>query len=600
LFDSSLLVPGIKPIPSGITKTTGRLATLSRIDAFAVVILCAFVVGTWLPRFRGPIDLRWDGAVYYILGTSLAEGKGYRLLNEPGEILEVQYPPLLPLIVAAHQRVLGTSDPIIVGQSLRLSFFLVFIFYIVGIYLVLRNHLPLKYAFVGTLLCLFNLHTYLMSDLLFPEIPFAFVTILFILCSRNHSRRIYPILAGLLAIAAYALRTIGTTVLAAWIAESLFKRQFKRAALRLVLSALPVLCWQGYISLVESGPRYHRPFYDYQRANYLCYNVSYANNIFSLKDPFTPEAGRAALQDIAARFTHNLTWIPTSLGAAVSSTTRLWELPWNSFNMPFPVATPWPAHVMLITLGFLILGGLGLLVIRRQFMIPFYISSYFIMMCLTPWPEQFYRYLVPVAPFLVLSLFTMLLAIRDQCQKLLPAPWKAAGLAVTISLVAVILIQQSLTLFVTFTKWHPEVVYNRQQDSGAQHRLFFYHDAYRVLDKGLEWLKLRAKATDVVAGSMPHWVYLRTGLKAVMPPYEPDPAKAQHLLNSVPVKYLILDEELAIDTRRYTSPVVRSFPGGWKRVYSASVISEFGTELKNRFEIYERVDSQITSAAANR
>jgi len=556
------------------------------------------IVGIWLPRFRGPIDLRWDGAVYYILGTSLAEGKGYRLLNEPGEIEEVQYPPLLPLIIAAHERVLGTTDPIIVGQSLRLSFFFIFLFYILGIYLLLRNHLPLRYAFVGVLLCLFNLHTYFLSDLLFPEIPFAFVTILFVLCTRNHSRRIYSILAGLFAIAAYALRTIGTTVLAAWIAESLFKRQFKRSALRLALSAVSVLCWQGYISLVESGPQYQHPFYDYQRANYLCYNVSYAKNIFSLKDPFTPESGPASLQDIAARFTHNLTWIPTSLGAAVSSTLRLWELPWKSYKMQFPVATPWPAHVMLITLGSLILCGLGLQVIRRQLMIPFYISSYIIIMCLTPWPEQFYRYLAPVAPFLVLSLLTMLLQIRDQSQQILPAPWKAAGLTVTIVLLAVVLIQQSLTLFATYTRWHSEAAYAGPHNSQTRHRLFFYHDAYRVLDKGLDWLKLRAKPTDVVASSMPHWVYLRTGLKAVMPPYEPDPAEAQHLLNSVPVKYLILDEELAIDTRRYTSAVVRTFPAEWKRVYSASVISEFGTELANRFEIYERVNSQISSAAA--
>lgn len=65
---------------------------------------------SWLPRRSGPIDLRWDAGTYYILGTSLAEGKGYRLLSEPGEIQAIQYPPLLPAIVAMHQRVLGTSD----------------------------------------------------------------------------------------------------------------------------------------------------------------------------------------------------------------------------------------------------------------------------------------------------------------------------------------------------------------------------------------------------------------------------------------------------------------------------------------------------------
>ena len=32
-------------------------------------------------------------------GTSIAEGKGYRLLNEPGEIKAVRQPPLLPAFV---------------------------------------------------------------------------------------------------------------------------------------------------------------------------------------------------------------------------------------------------------------------------------------------------------------------------------------------------------------------------------------------------------------------------------------------------------------------------------------------------------------------
>ena len=34
-----------------------------------VVVLVAVVM--WVPRQAGPIDLRWDGAVYYLLGLSL-------------------------------------------------------------------------------------------------------------------------------------------------------------------------------------------------------------------------------------------------------------------------------------------------------------------------------------------------------------------------------------------------------------------------------------------------------------------------------------------------------------------------------------------------
>src|SRR5262245_9284032 len=96
---------------------------------------------SWLPRLRGPLDLRYDAGVYYILGTSLANGNGYRLLNEPGAIQAVQYPPLLPLFAAAHQRVAGSSDPAIAGHLLRVSFFAIFLCFIVAVYLLSRHYL---------------------------------------------------------------------------------------------------------------------------------------------------------------------------------------------------------------------------------------------------------------------------------------------------------------------------------------------------------------------------------------------------------------------------------------------------------------------------
>src|SRR5436309_13965020 len=94
----------------------------------SVLILLSLLL--WLPRLRGPLDLRYDAGVYYTLGTSIAEGKGYRLLNEPGAIQAIQYPPLLPLLGAAHERVLGTSDPAVVGPWLRRTFCVLFLGYI--------------------------------------------------------------------------------------------------------------------------------------------------------------------------------------------------------------------------------------------------------------------------------------------------------------------------------------------------------------------------------------------------------------------------------------------------------------------------------------
>ena len=73
----------------------------------ALLLVC---VAIWIPRLTGPLNFRWDASTYYVLGTALAEGKGYRLLNEPGEIQAVQYPPLLPMMVAGYQWAMGTTD----------------------------------------------------------------------------------------------------------------------------------------------------------------------------------------------------------------------------------------------------------------------------------------------------------------------------------------------------------------------------------------------------------------------------------------------------------------------------------------------------------
>src|SRR4051794_4874336 len=98
------------------------LRTERRHDLICRGVVVLVWLALWIPRLSGPLNFRWDASAYYILGTSLAEGKGYRLLNEPGEIEAVQYPPLLPMIVAAHQRIMGTNDHFRVGSALRITY----------------------------------------------------------------------------------------------------------------------------------------------------------------------------------------------------------------------------------------------------------------------------------------------------------------------------------------------------------------------------------------------------------------------------------------------------------------------------------------------
>jgi len=280
------------------------------------VVLVAVAVLLWVPRLSGPLSLKWDASTYYVLGTALAEGKGYRLLNEPGEIEAVQYPPLLPLIVSVHQWAMGTSDYVKVGSALRLTYFVLSTLFLLAVYALARKlSSRLCALLVGVMTALSFLSFLQPSDILYAEIPFALVTMMFLLCHQRNDRPFFAAISGLLGVgvAAYLLRTAGLALLLAWIAESLIRRRFRQAALRAAVAALPVLLWQVHIWRVTASDEYHHPAYSYQRADYQYANVTYGKNS-RLLDPFRPELGYVQFRDLGGRLARNIVSIPSALG----------------------------------------------------------------------------------------------------------------------------------------------------------------------------------------------------------------------------------------------------------------------------------------------
>ncbi len=560
---------------------------LYRKDFIVIGVLIALAVFLWLPRLRGPIDLRWDGGAYYLLGTSLAEGKGYRLLNEPGEIQSTLHPPMLPLIVAMHQLVLGTNDPLTVGHWLRIFYFLLFIAYAIAVFLMLRALLPLGYAFVAALACLLQLHTVFMSDLCFPELPFGLATVLFTLCHLKSGERSRRLLSAPLAVIAYALRSVGVALLAARVVESICERRFRQAARPLLILIIPVLGWFGYIAYIESGHEYKNPAYEYQRADYAYINVSYARNM-KFRDPFSPELGYASFRDKVEKFFSNLSLMPSRLGEAVSARGTFLDLFRQEVNKRsgHHLLPPLVVPFALFVLAALIVCGICLLLSARQYLIPFYILFSIVVICATPWPAQFNRYLSPLSPFLLLSLFVAVKAISERLSKLPTARRGLIRAGLNIAVVALIFIPQVATLFLVYGKWHQKADFSIASGERVEYRLFFYNHLYRATDAGLDWLKSNAKNGGIIAATTPQWAYLRTGLKSVLPPLELDAEKAQRLLDTVPVKYLIVDEG---DFNKYTTRVVAAHPELWHRIYVYTDSLESQEQNSGKFEIYERV-----------
>jgi hypothetical protein len=531
-------------------------------DLICLALLLLVWLAVWVPRLHGPIDLRWDASTYYVLGTSLAEGKGYRLLNEPGEIAAVQYPPLLPMIVAAHERILGTNDFVKVGSALRFSYFFLSGFYLLSVYALARRLLSPLYALLVGVITALSFYSFLHpSDTLYAELPFALVSMLFLLCQHHGDRPLNAIASGFLGVFAYLLRTAGLALLAAWIAQSLIRRRFREAAIRLIVSAIPLLLWQAYIWRVTNSYEYLHPAYSYQRAPYYYSNVTYGENS-RLVNPFRPELGRTALGDLPRRVARNLAAVPISLGESALVDSR--------FGIPgHERKSSRVLYICLIAAGLSALAGAAIVAFGRHWLLSLYFTFMVGLIVLTPWKEQFWRYFAPIAPLTLIFITLALLTTRHWLTCRGPKWARATGAVVTpLAFAGVLVIQLAVAVYFLRTLL-PVSYYDASGREQTLH-LLTYGAPCHSLDSAFEWVRRHAAASAVIATAVPHMAYIRSGHKAVLAPLERDPAKASRLLEEIPVDYLVLDQLGApFISEHYAAPVVAQRPDQWRLLYTA-------------------------------
>jgi hypothetical protein len=540
--------------------------------AEAVVVAIALLV--WAPRLTGPIDLRWDAGVYYVLGTSLATGHGYRILSEPGSPEALEYPPLLPVVVAVHERVLGTTNPDVVAPWLRKLYFVIFVFYALTVLALAKRHLRPWFALAAAALCLLQMVTIFLSDLLFADLPFALVSVVFVLVAASGLPPSRPWLheatSFALAATGFLLRTAGVALLAAWVLEALARRRWRLALVRGALALLPVIAWQGYVARVHGSYEYTHPAYEYQRAPYQNYNVTYAENI-RLLDPFRPERGLVDAAALTERVKTNFAEMPAALGEVVSTKAEFWRrsVLWAQDRLFGRAVIPLRVvSVPIFGFAALVIAGLVVLIRRGAWLMVFIVLGSVALICLTPWPEQFWRYLMPIAPFLTIA---VVLASERFEAALRGSVWTTA-LARTIFaglLVLALTVQVYAALWLFGERAHAEGETFVPGGSSASARFFYHDNSWRAWEQAVAWIGAHASPGEIVATIAPHQVYLQTGLRAVYPPMDADPARARRLLEAVPVSYVIVDKlRYRHFSRRYAFPAVQSDPVGWRLVWS--------------------------------
>lgn len=560
------------------------------------VLVVGVALILWIPRLTGPIDLRWDGGVYYLLGSSLATGHGYRLTNEPGSPEAVQYPPLLPVFIAALQRFSATSDPAIIAPRLRLFYAVIFLAYSLAVLALARQYLPVALAAMVTILSLLHHLTVFFSDLLFADLPFALASVLFAIIAFSSADQPAPrkeIIAFLFALVAFAFRTMGLALFAAWVGQALLGGRWKLALARCGLAVLPIIAWEAYVLRVNRNNEFTHPAYEYQRADYQYSNVTYVANAL-MTNPFRPELGRVDTIGLGKRLLENLPWLTMAAGEELCAAALSWpslDLKTRLFRHGAPATVDQAegfalgSHersfrslygfkaVPLAALALILGAGVVIACRQKRWLLFLIITTTLVMVWATPWRIQFTRYLVPIMPFLFIAATLGYLRFYQVVPRsgLLRSLLRAALILLLVGAVF-------LNLFGT-VKWF------RLRSSAAGLSLakalshqarFFAHDVtWQRWEVAANWIATHSEQTAIVATSAPHLLYLLTQRQAVLPPMEVDSKRELQLLTAVPVDFVIIDEVNSLDvTRHYALPAISQAPD-WRLMYSDRATSVY-------------------------
>jgi hypothetical protein len=464
---------------------------------------------------------------------------------------------------------LGSTDPAIVAPWLRISYAALFLIYALAILALAKRYLRPMYALAATGLCLVHHSTIFLSDALFAELPFAMVSVVFVLVAgcrflASGGEWVREGVSFGLAAAGFLLRTAGVALFAAWVVEALVRHRWRLAITRVMLTFLPVLLWQMHVGRVRSSDEYRHPAYEYQRAPYQFYNVSYADNAL-LVDPSRPELGRVGVGALAVRLTKNFPHVAKAAGEAISASSFYWRqtlfdaqdrLLGRQLIPPGVVTAP---IIMLVALT-----GIGLAMLARSgaWLIVVYVIGSIGLICTTPWSFQFQRYVAPIAPFLTVAVLAAFSGIGATLRVLRSNRAMAvAGRVALGGLLAVIFVVQFYTAWRVFEEREHKGGSVVASAGAVGPHFFYYNLVWRGWDEAISWIEKHTPPDAIVATLYSHLCYLRTGRHAVSLPVERDPARACRLLESVPVSYVIVDSEWSL-------PTVESDSLGWQLVQS--------------------------------
>ena len=330
----------------------------------AVVLFLAAALGT----FDSALALHGDNAQFLILGRSLAEGHGLAHVNEPAPSPHTKYPFLFPLFLALIYSIAPGS---VVAAKIGVT--LVGAAAVFGAARLLPRIGSPWIAYPSVALIALNPHILESSHEVMSEIPYLCLTLWaldgFIRWEQGKGEKhLWGAVA--LAIASYFVRTVGITLIGAFLLILVVRKRFRSAVLVGAVFLLCAVPWAVRNSSI-GGESYLRQF--------------------SLVNPYEPEGERITIgRFLGVRVKENV----EKYGTREIARGLLPTLVPDQRNLPTHLRVLGAAVSLIVLLG--VAGRLA----RRPGAMEAYAVVY-LLVCLA-WPEVWggLRFLLPLLPFL--------------------------------------------------------------------------------------------------------------------------------------------------------------------------------------------------------
>lgn len=449
-----------------------------------------------------------DDSIYVVLGKSLAEGNGYRIISSPENYVNAEYPPLFPLFI---------SLIFLLGGNIFVIKLLIGVLGVLGIYFIylfLKLFLKEKQAFIITILTgiapLFVFYTHQILS----EVPYFLFSILalyfFVKSMDNKFSKKYLFLCSLFILLAYFTRTIGFILIIAIglyiIFERLNKSTIRKFIFIILIIAIPILLWSVRI-LDNEGQIYEQ--YSYK-------------DIFLRNALYDVDSGNLNLNGIIGRILYNGEKHITQFSKTVFD-----QINWISLF--YPGLRILEFSIILIIFLIIFIGFIFSL-IKNRTIIEYYFFTYMFFILLIPDPSS--RFLFPIIPFIINYFFKGIEIISNKLDK-----------KIIINLFIILVVICS--------------VLSLSKDLYTEHKEDYYLENWGENVAGFVemalWAKDNISKEDNVIVYNPYMFYLISGIKGNIPLLSYNKEEVLNQIYQKNAEYIIIDKGVG---KRYLGTVI--------------------------------------------